>query len=436
MSRLTKLKAAKAQGLDQARALLDTADAEGRDLSDDEQSRYDALMAADDDLNKKITAEDDLTRRQAAASVPVQPMPASTGQGGGWSVPAQVAAPLEPGINFSRITQALVQGDMDRQRAANWAEQTWGTSAGQIVANLEQSTDTKGGFLVDESYSQDFIGLLRPRVAIRALGARVVPMPNGTLTTRKKSAGTAAGYIGERSNIPTTGLEVGEMVLSAKTLAALVPISNKLLRHSSMAVDVMVRDDLQESVAITEDQQWLRGAGSALSPTGLLNQAAAANKFAANATVNLQNVDTDLSALRLRLTNANIPMTAPGYIISPRTEEFLTSLRDGNGNKAYPEIAEGRIGKYPFQSTTSVPINLGVGGDESEIYFADFAQVLIGDTHRLTIASSDVASYHDGTETRSAFQTDETLIRVIEEHDLGLRYTSAVAVLQAVTWGA
>ena len=35
---------------------------------------------------------------------------------------------------------------------------------------------------------------------------------------------------------------------------------------------------------------------------------------------------------------------------------------------------------------------------------------------------------------RSAFSNDETLIRLIEEHDTQLRYDAAFAVLQGVTW--
>ncbi|MHA7066785.1 phage major capsid protein [Azospirillum argentinense] len=141
-----------------------------------------------------------------------------------------------------------------------------------------------------------------------------------------------------------------------------------------------------------------------------------------------------VSRLRLRVINANVPMARCGYIISPTTKEFLENLTDGNGNKAFPEIREGRIGSYPYSVTTSVPSNLGADGDESEIIFADFAEVLIGDTYVTTIASSDQASYHDGTEWRSAFQTDETLIRIITEHDLGTRHDVAIAVLQQVAW--
>jgi HK97 family phage major capsid protein len=432
MDRITALKARRQAGLDEMDALLALAGAEERDLTAEEQARFDALRAEDDRLAAQLAREDDMERRRAAAARPVASLPGVTRP----TVPAQAAERLEPGVMFARITQALIQGNMDQRAAAHWAEQAWGSEGGQIVANLEQSTNTKGGFLVDTAYSRDFIDLLRPRVAVRARGARSVPMPEGNLTIRRKTAGTQASYIGERTNIPTTGVTVGQNAMSAKRLAALVPITNQLLRRASLDVDMMVRDDLREGVAVTEDQQFLRGTGSATAPAGLLHLANAANKIAASATADLQSVRNDLGRLVLALVNANIPMVTPGYIISPRTRMFLENLLDGNGNRAFPEVLEGRIGRYPYSETTSVPDNLGAATDESEIYFADFAQVMIADTYQVTIAASDVASYNDGTETRSAFQTDETLIRIITEHDTGVRYDKAIAVLQQVKWAS
>jgi HK97 family phage major capsid protein len=434
-NRLKKLKAARAAGLDKMAALVALVDDEGRDFTDAEQATYTGLASDDDKLAAQIAQEEDLQNRRAAASVPA-PSQARGLNSGGASVPAQVAAPLEPGIQFSRITQALIHGDMDKRRASDYAEKTWGTSAAAIVAGMEESTDTKGGFLVDTAYSTDFINLLRPKVVVRRLGGRSIPMPDGNLTTRKKTGNSSASYIGEGDNIATSGMTVGSMTMSAKRLASLVPISNGLLRHASAAVDALVRDDLQETMAVSEDQQFLRGVGSALAPTGILNLAQPANKFPAPAAPTVQDVVNAINKMPYLLAANNIPMTAPGYVISPRLELFLSSLLNSNGVKVYPEMAQGKIGNYPYAMTTSVPDTLGVGGNESEIYFADFAQVAIGDTYRVTIAASDVAAYHDGTQMQSAFSRDETLIRVIQEHDLALRYDLAVAVMQAVTWGA
>lgn len=315
------------------------------------------------------------------------------------------------------------------------AETLYGSEMGHIVANMEQTTNSKGGFLVDTAYSTDFIDILRPRVVIRALGARTVPMPDGNLTIRKKTAGTGASYIGERVVAPKTQATVGTINMTAKTLAALVPITNRLIRRASMSVEMMIREDLVSSAAVAEDQQFLRGTGSATAPTGLRTLMAGGQVLTATATVNLANVANDLGRVRLAVLNNNIPMTTCGWIMSERTKMFLANLRDGNGNIAYPSIdANGTLHSYPIGTTTSVPDNLGVGTNKSEVYFGDFAQFLIGDTEQVALAASDVAAYDDGGTMRAAFSNDETVIRLLQEHDTQLRYDTAFAVLTDVAW--
>lgn len=410
----------------------DTGDSEPRDLTAEEQASFDELKAKATSLQAQIQREETVLALKASAATPVIVPGASAGHPA--SVPAQVREQVKPGVMVARIAQAVAIGGTDQRAAAAAAEQIYGSEMGQIVANMEQATNAKGGFLIDTAYSSDFIDVLRPRVVIRNMGARSVPMPEGNLTMRKKTAGTSASYVGERVAAPTTDATVAQLTMSAKRLTAIVPITNQLIRRSSLNVQMMIRDDLVSGVAVKEDQQFLRGTGSSTAPTGLRNLIAAGNVIAANATVNLVNVTNDLGKLRLAVLNANVPMTRCGYIMSPRTLLFLENLRDGNGNKAFPEVAEGRLGIYPIGVTTSVPDNLGAGTNQSEIYFGDFDQFLIGDTEQIAIAASDVAAYDDGGTMRAAFSNDETVVRLIAEHDTQVRYDSAFAVLTGVTW--
>lgn len=407
-------------------------EAEPRDLTADEQVKFDELKAKAEGLQAQIKREEGVLALKASAASPVI-VPGASGSNPG-TVPAQVREQLKPGVMVARIAQAVAIGGADQRAVAHAAEEIYGSEMGQIVANMEQATNAKGGFLIDTAYSSDFIDVLRPRVVVRALGARSVPMPEGNLTMRKKTAGTSASYVGERVAAPTTDATVAQLTMSAKRLTAIVPITNQLIRRSSINVQMMIRDDLVAGVSVKEDQQFIRGTGSATAPTGLRTLIASGNVIAANATVNLVNVTNDLGKLRLAVLNANVPMTKCGYIMSPRTLLFLENLRDGNGNKAFPEVAEGRLGIYPIGVTTSVPDNLGAGTNQSEIYFGDFDQFLIGDTEQIAIAASDVAAYDDGGTMRAAFSNDETVVRLIAEHDTQLRYDSAFAVLTGVTW--
>ncbi|KAA8387762.1 phage major capsid protein [Acetobacter sp. DmW_136] len=410
---------------------------ESGDLTEEQTAAYDQLRAEDDRLTAGIERETDMERRRAAAARPIAPLPAGN-SGGRATVPAQAEQQLEPGIKFSRLVQAVAstRGQGGMRAVLDFSEKTWGSAFAAAAAdNMEQSVDVQGGFLVNTDYSNDLIAALRPQVAVRKMGAVSVPMPNGNLTFRKQTGTSNAQWLGERAAVPTSAPEIGEVAMKAKKLGALVPITNDLLRYNSIQTDNMVNSDVTLSVAIAEDQQFIRGAGSDFAPAGLRYLANASNVIAANATVNVQNVRNDLGKLRLALTKNNVPMQSPGYIINPTLVEFLSQLQTSTGALAFPEIADGRIGAYPYTSTTSVPDNLGTGGNQSELYFADFGQILIGDALQTTLAVSTQASYVDTAGiTRSAFQNDETLVRVIEAVDLNTRYDNAIAVLTDAAW--
>lgn len=46
-----------------------------------------------------------------------------------------------------------------------------------------------------------------------------------------------------------------------------------------------------------------------------------------------------------------------GWGMSNRTYMKLFGLRDGNGNKVYPEMAQGMLKGYPIQHTSAIPVN-------------------------------------------------------------------------------
>lgn len=435
MDRITALRARRAAGLDEVDTLLKTAGAENRDLTAEEQARYDALTAEDDKIAGNLAREEDMERRRAAAARPVAALP-----GGGLRVPAQPKAEGEKGLRFARMFRALAAGGGIPYVAAQIAEAQWGESG--LFANQNMGTGAGGGFLVPEDVSSEVIELLRPASVVMSLGPQTVDMPNGNMTMNRLATGASASYIGEQTDAPATGVQFGQVKLSAKKLAALIPISNDLLRASGVAADRIVRDDLVVSLAQRTDLAFIRGAGTQFAPLGLRFQHtgtafAASHVLAVSGSATLADVTTNLGRLELALMNADVAMTRPGWLMAPRTLMFLQNLRDGNGNFAFPEIARGELRGKPFRVTTQIPANLGGGTNETELYLADFAHVLVGEHMGIEIALSTEAAYRDASNNmQAAFSRDETVMRAIAQHDIGLRHLPAVAILTGVTWGA
>lgn len=411
--------------------LATAATEQGRDMTADETSAFDNLKAEADKLQADIAREQDVLDRKALAAKPLDKVPGGPAPAG--TVPA---APAEKGITFARMTRALAvaRGNpFDAQRVA----EAWGDSG--LFANQNMSSGAAGGFLVPETVGAEMIELLRPASVVMASSPIFLPMASGNFTMNRQASGVTANYVGEQQATNATGLTLGQVKLSAKKLQALVPISNDLLRAASLAADRVVRDDLVLSLATRADLAFIRGGGTEFSPRGLRFQPVGfaqetTNILAANATVNLVNVTSDLGRLELALMAADVPQVRPTWLMAPRTLLYLTNLRDGNGNKAFPEVETGMLRNKPIRVTTQIPVNLGSGSD-SELYLVDFAHIVVGEHMGIDIAVSTEAAYLDATGTLvSAFARDETLMRAIQQHDIGARHLAAIAVLTGVTW--
>jgi len=149
----------------------------------------------------------------------------------------------------------------------------------------------------------------------------------------------------------------------------------------------------------------------------------------------LDSVVNGLSAAILVLQNGLSRMLRPRWFMAPTILRFIATRRDNVGNFYYKdEIAGGTIEGIPFSISQQIPTNLGAGNG-SEIYLVDMADTLVGDTLNVLVDASDVATYY-GTDGKpiSAFQRDQSLFRVISEHDFNMRHLQSLAILTTSDW--
>lgn len=344
----------------------------------------------------------------------------------------------DKGIAAARFVRALAFGRGDPQRAKFFAQKSWDDEMGdEIQKALITSSMTAAGSMIPPEYAAEIIELLRSRAIIRAAGPRIMPMNSGSLTIRRQNAASSAAYVGESQDIGITNPDVGLIELTSKKLAAIVPVSNDLLAFSSgPSADEFVRDDLVLSMALREDRAFLRDDGTQHTPRGIRYWAAAANVTATNGT-SATNIEADFKELLDSLESADVKLIRPVWFMHPTRKNHLRNLRDANGNLIYPEMRGNNpnIYGYPVFTTTSIPANLGGGSNESEIYFVDMVDAIIGEASGLEIVVDSSASYVEGGQLQSAFSRDETLIRAIARHDFAMRHRESAAVKTGVTWG-
>ncbi len=305
-----------------------------------------------------------------------------------------------------------------------------------VIKALSSSQGGEGGFLIQEELSDDFIELLREDAVVDRLGPVNVPLDAGNLRMPKLTGGSSGNWIGENQDAPKTQPVFGSITLSAKKYASLVPISNDLIRRAGTQVEQLVRDDLVADIAEATDIAYIRGDGTGGQPKGLRNLVDASHVVAQTTPVNLDNVTKDLGEAMQFLMDAKIRMRRAGWIMEPRTWRALITVRDGNANLVFqPEMKDKMLMGFPFEITSQIPRNLG-GGTETELYFGEFSNVIVGRATQVLITASDDASYFDGTSMVSAYQQDQTVIRAIIETDINLRHDKTIFVRSGVTWDA
>lgn len=309
-------------------------------------------------------------------------------------------------------------------------------------AAMAATSPTDGGFLVPEQFSADVIELLRPQSVVRSMVGSTLPMPVGTINVPKITDGSTAYYQGENTNATKSVLKTGNMKLTWKKLVALVPLSNDLVRYSSPGADAIVRNDMVRAIAQRENQAFLRDTGSDATPRGLRYQAKNPDNIidVSNPTFTTQTVATDLGRIILKLVDQNVPLSRPGWLFAPRTWNYLRMLQTTTGAFIYQaEMNSGLLLGYPYKYSTQIPVNLSdhgrtTNGGETEIYFADFDDVVIGEAMSLRVDASTEASYMDGGSLVSAFSQDQTVVRAITEHDFGVRRDVSVCIMNGICW--
>jgi HK97 family phage major capsid protein len=425
---LSELRQKRSALIDQMEALSVKMIDEDRDFSEDERKEFDGWKAEQEKLGKQIKQLELIQAIKASNATVVQP---NLGERKEFARPA---APKVKGHDVAVMVRSLNDARGDNYRAAQIASERYGNESvarqlanGPVDKAMGMNTGSAGGYMVAEQASSEFIELLRPAITVVNAGARIVQMPNGNMSFNKVTSGSTAYYGDENTALTASQPAIAQVKLNAKKLTALVQVSNDLLRFASPGNDQMIVDDMVQQTAVRADLAMLRGDGTSFSPRGLRYWATSGNINAINGTVNAANVEADVATkLLAKLAGSNVKLENLAAFMHPRVANYLQYLRESaGGNRVFPEMENGMLAGAKVFQTTQIPITLG-GGTESEVIFANMEHVLVGEANSVLIEVS----------AEEKFSTDQTVVKVIAYHDLGVRHAEAVAVLSGVTWGA
>lgn len=306
-----------AKAIERMSALLDTADAEKRNLTEDEEKEYSELDASvpkmKDDIarREKLEAEKD----EAAKTKRSIPLKAATHK-------------AEDPTEFRDFGEFIfaVRFNRDDQRIRDlYAERAQSMGVG-----------SEGGFMVPPQFRETLFSL-SPQAAIFRPRCTVIPAgspPDSEISapalnqgsTKNMYGGVTVQWIGEGDTKPETDLALKEVKWQPHEVAAHVVATDKLLRNWG-AASSMISNQLRLAIIAAEENAFYNGNGVAR-PLGVLQSPARINYNRATAnTIAFADIVGMYARLRMSMS--------PVWITSQTTIPQLATIADAASNNLW-----------------------------------------------------------------------------------------------------
>lgn len=295
--------------------------------------------------------------------------------------------------------------------------------AGNIRALTEGST-TGGGFLVPDEFMNTVIVLI-PSYGVARRYCRVIPMSTDTKRIPKLSTvGITTYWPGEGSQITVSQPVFGEIPLTAKKAAQIIPMTNELLEDTDLLV-ALLTDLAAQQFAFAEDYQLFSGAGSSPAITGIFNAGSGAT-VVTMASGKTSGADIDYGDL-VDVEEA-VPtnyLAGARYFMHRNMFKYVRKIKDDAG--AYVYVAKEKlINEYGYEKAEAAPSTVTTAATKV-LCLANLSQShVFGDRRRMSLTllkEGTVGSDNLGEKDMSAF-------RFIERVDIQESQPTACVVLK------
>jgi HK97 family phage major capsid protein len=295
---------------------------------------------------------------------------------------ASAAAQRAAGVDAKGL---MIPGDVLR----SWAKRDLNTTDDSSVI----AQDFRGG---------DFIDVLRNASSVMQAGATMLTGLKGNVAIPKKATASAAGWISTEGGAASESEPTfGQVTMTPKTLGAFTDITRLMMMQSSPDIEALVRDDLSRAIALAIDLGGLQGSGSSGQPTGVKNTSGV-NKptsFAA-ATPTF----AEVVALETAVAEDNALLGNLAYILPASMYGALKTTAKASGQGLFVVEQPGNT----INGYRAIVSNQVTSGD---LFFGNFADLLIGMYGGLDILVDPYTSSNTGTVRIRALQTVDVAVR-------------------------
>lgn len=350
MERTLEMRQKRAALVAQARELLEKAEQERRDLTAEEQEKWDRIMNDVDALGRQIE------REERMATLEQQLSQAQGTRAGGRE---------QPGDGSPRGS--------DEYRSAFWRAIRYTRNAldAHEVRALQVGVDSEGGYIVPSEFEQTLVQGLTDQNIMRGL-ATVITTSSDRSVPVVTSHGSAS-WISEEGPYTEGDEAFGQKVLYAHKVGTLIKVSEELLQDAAFNLEQYLASEFARRIGAAEEAAFVNGNGVG-KPMGVVQDASVGVSAAATNAVTAD----ELIDLFHSLGRPYRPRAT--WMMADATAKAVRKLKGGDGQYMWQSGLQAgqpdRLLGRPVAISDSMP---GMTASSKSILFGDFSYYWIAD---------------------------------------------------------
>lgn len=415
---------------------------EGRTLDEQETQEYDSLQAEVQAVDNHLVR---MKAHESSTVVKATPVTNALVEKDGHNVrggvevgngPIRVETRLEKGVPFVRYMKALVQAKGIVHLAAQIADSNpdWKKSSPEVAMVLKAAVaagdTTTAGWASELVYNQNitsaFLDYLRPRTILGKIqGMTQVPF---NVRWGTQTGGSTGYWVGQGAPAPVSKLSTGSDSLGIAKAAGLVVLDKELIMSSSPSAELLVRNDLANTIAQFLDVNFIApdyAAVANVNPASITN---GVDPTAASGTA-AANLRTDAQNLFANFDSNNLDGPEFVWVTTPKVARAMSMMVTSLGEPFYPTVTPfgGTFMGYPLiVSLSSMQVGSPSSGEGNLLVLVHAPSIAMADEGGLTIDASEEAAIQmldNPTNTSTGGTTATSMVSMFQTNSVALRAT-------------
>lgn len=399
---------------EQMRGLVESADATGGDLSEDQERRFNALKEEAAGLEKRIerqTAVDDIDRR--AAGQPLTPGADDfETECRGFSLQRAIAALTDPrAVDAGRELE--ISNELSRR--AGRASEGIRVPLVALIPDLERRVLTVAGdgsnLVQTDVLAAQFIDALRPSSVAVRLGARTITDLRGDIALPKMDALTpSAAWVTENSALSAADHSFTQVTGAPKHLGLLTEVSRRTIVQSNPAVEQIIRSDFMQKLGAGVDLGVMKGTASNGQPRGITQTSNVGTKDSSSGAPTWAAVVDVMATVEA----ADVPQASLGWAMNAFAKKKFRSVEKTSNEPVYLMGDTNEMAGAPVAVTSQLTGDPAVSpAIDGEVIFGAWDQVIVAfwSSVEILVNPYETTAYSKGNVQVRGFIDADVLVR-------------------------